>query len=82
MSFGGSKFTWFLNAGRKSLALFSVSMQIDLQFVWVVQIDLISVWVIELDLIPVWNEISLVVVWVVQNDFISVRWVGVGLVFV
>ena len=39
-----------LNAGRKSL-VFSVSMRIDLHFVWVVQIDLISVFGIELDLI-------------------------------
>ena len=35
---GWSKLTWFLNAGRKSL-VFSVSMQIDLHFVWVLQID-------------------------------------------
>ena len=47
-----SKLTWCLNAGRKS-PVFSVSMQIDLHFVWVVHIDLISVWGIELDLIPV-----------------------------
>ena len=40
---GWPKLTWFLNAGRSSL-VFSVSMQIDLHFVWVVQIDLISVW--------------------------------------
>ena len=49
---GWSKLTQFLHAGRKSL-VFSVNMQIDLNFVWVVQIDLISVWGIELDLIPV-----------------------------
>ena len=57
---GWSKFTWVLNARRKS-PVFSVSMQIDLDFVWVVQIDLSSVWGIELDLIPVYNE----------NDFIQ-----------
>ena len=45
-----SKLTWFLIAGRKSLVL--VSMQTDLNFVWVVQIDLIPVWGIEVDLIP------------------------------
>ena len=44
--------TWFLNAGRKSL-VFSVSMQIGLQFVWVVQIDLMPVRGIELELIAV-----------------------------
>ena len=41
-----------LKSGRKSLVV-SVSMQIDMNFVWVVQIDLISVWGIELDLILV-----------------------------
>ena len=42
----------FLDAGRKSPG-FSVSIEIDLVFVWVVDIDLISVWGIELDLILV-----------------------------
>ena len=49
---GRSTLTSFLNASRKSL-VFSVSMQIDLYFVWVVQIDLNSVWWIELDFVPV-----------------------------
>ena len=40
----------FLDAGRRSLG-FSVSIEIDLAFVWVVDIDLISVWEIELDVI-------------------------------
>ena len=46
---------FFFYAGRKSLrlVLFSVSIEIDLVFVWVVDIDLISVWGIELDLISV-----------------------------
>ena len=39
--------TRFLDAGRKSLG-FSVSIEIDLVFVWV-DIELISVWGIELD---------------------------------
>ena len=39
----------FLDAGRKSPG-FSVSIEIDLVFVWVVDIDLISVWGIEHDL--------------------------------
>ena len=38
---GLSKLGWFLDAGRKSLG-FSVSIEIDLVFVWVVKIDLIS----------------------------------------
>ena len=33
----------FLDSGRKSFG-FSVSVEIDLVFVWVVDIDLISVW--------------------------------------
>ena len=37
-----SKLTQFLDAGRKLLG-FSVSIEIDLDFVWVVDIDLISV---------------------------------------
>ena len=36
-----SKLTRFLDGGRKSLG-FSVSIEIDLVFVWVVDIDLIS----------------------------------------
>ena len=39
---GWSKLTWFLYAGRKSLG-FSLRIEIDLVFVWVVEIDLISV---------------------------------------
>ena len=34
------KLTWFLDAGRKTLG-FSVSIEIDLVFVWVVDTDLI-----------------------------------------
>ena len=45
-----SKLTWFLHAGRKALG-FSVSIEVDLVFVWVVEIGLISIWGIELDLI-------------------------------
>ena len=41
-----------LNAGRKSLG-FSVSIELDFVFVWVVEIDLISLWGIQLDLISV-----------------------------
>ena len=41
---GWSKLTWFLYTGRISL-VFNVSMQIGLNFVWVVYIDLSSVWV-------------------------------------
>ena len=41
-----------LDTGRKSLG-FSVSIAIDLVFVWVVVIDLLSVRGIELDLIAV-----------------------------
>ena len=44
--------TRFFDAGRKSLG-FSVSIEIDLVFVWVVDIDLISVRGITLDLISV-----------------------------
>ena len=44
--------TQFLDAGRKSPD-FSVSIEIDLVFVWVVDIDLISARGIELDLISV-----------------------------
>ena len=47
-----SKLARFLDAGRKSLG-FSVSIEIDLVFVWVVDTDLISVWGVELDLILV-----------------------------
>ena len=39
----------FLDAGRKSLGC-SVSIEIDLVFVWVVDMALISVWGIQLDL--------------------------------
>ena len=42
----------FFGCGRKSLG-FSVSIEIDLFFVWVVDIDLISVRGIKLDLISV-----------------------------
>ena len=42
----------FLFQGRKSLDI-SVSMAIDLVFVWVVEIDIISMWGMELDLISV-----------------------------
>ena len=35
--------------GRKSLG-FSIRIEIDMVFVWVVDIDLVSVWGIELDL--------------------------------
>ena len=52
LSCGWSKLIWVLYAGRTPLA-FGVSMQIDVNIVWVVQIDLISVWGVELDLIPV-----------------------------
>ena len=55
---GWSKLTWFLNAGRE-LLVFSVSIQIDLLFVWVVQIDLTSVRGVELDRIPVQDEMDL-----------------------
>ena len=48
----GSKLTLFLCASKKKLVS-SVSMEVDLFFVWVVQIDLISVWGIEVDLISV-----------------------------
>ena len=41
-----------LNAGRKSLG-FSVSIELDFVFVWVVEIDLISLWGIQLYLISV-----------------------------
>ena len=44
--------TRLLDAGRKSLG-FSVSIEIDLVFVWVVDNELISVWGIELNLISV-----------------------------
>ena len=47
-----STLTRFLDAGRKSLA-FSVSIDIDLVFVWVVDTDFISVRRIELGLISV-----------------------------
>ena len=47
-----SKLARFLDAGRKSLG-FSVSIEIDLVFVWVVDIDLISVCGIDFDLISV-----------------------------
>ena len=70
-----------MNAGQISL-VFGVSMQIDLDFVWVIQGYLVSVWGIELDLIPVLDVMVLVVVWAVENDFISVRWIGFDLVFV
>ena len=41
--------TWFWYVGRKSLG-FSVSIELDLVFAWVVEIYLISLWGIELDL--------------------------------
>ena len=41
-----------LDAGRKSLC-YSVSIEIDLVYVWVDNIGLISVWRLELDLISV-----------------------------
>ena len=63
--------TWFLYSGGKSL-VFSMSMQVDLNFLWVVQVDLILVW----------DKIDLVNVWVVENDFISVWWIGIDLFFV
>ena len=44
-----SKLTRFLDMGRKSLG-FSIRIEIDMVFVWVVDIDLVSVWGIELDL--------------------------------
>ena len=47
-----SRLARFLDAGRKSLG-FSVGIEIDLVFVWVVDTDLISVWGVELDLILV-----------------------------
>ena len=59
--FGWSKLTWVLNAGSKPLVC-NVSMQTNLNLVWMVQIDLISVRDFEVDLVPVWNEIDLVVV--------------------
>ena len=43
-----SKFESVLDADSKSLG-FSVSIEIDLVFIWVVDIDLISVWGIEHD---------------------------------
>ena len=49
---GGGRNVLVLDAGRKSLA-FSVSIEIDLVFVWVADIDLISVWRMELDLMSV-----------------------------
>ena len=42
--------TRVLDAVRKSLG-FSVGIEIDLVFVWVVDIDLFSVWGIEIELI-------------------------------
>ena len=49
---GWSKLTWFLHASRKPLG-FSVSIELDFVFVWVVELDLISMGGIELDLISV-----------------------------
>ena len=46
------KLTWLLDAGSKSLG-YSVSIEIDLVFVWVLKIESISVWAIELDLVSV-----------------------------
>ena len=63
---GWSKFTPFWDAGRKSLGFISsVSIEIDLVFVWVVDIDLISVWGVEIDLISfsLGIEIDMVCVW-------------------
>ena len=47
-----SKLNWFLETGRKPLG-FSVSIEIDLVFVWVVGSDLIPLWGTTLDLISV-----------------------------
>ena len=63
---GWSKFTPFWDAGRKSLGFISsVSIEIDLVFVWVVDNDLISVWGVEIDLISfsLGIEIDMVCVW-------------------
>ena len=38
------------------LTFFSVSIEVDLVFVWVVEVDSISVWAIELDLISVYGS--------------------------
>ena len=43
----GSKLTWFLYVGRKSVR-FGVRIEIDLVFVWMVEIDFSSVRGIEL----------------------------------
>ena len=48
----GSKLPWFRYASRKSLG-FSVSIELDVVFVWVVEIELSSLWGTELDLISV-----------------------------
>ena len=53
LSCGWSELMCFFKAGQKSPVFSSVSMRIDLHFVWVVKIDFISVCGIELDLIPV-----------------------------
>ena len=64
--------TWFLYAGRKSIgSINSVSIEVDLVFVWVVEIGVISVWRMELDLFQCRDEIDLVVLWVVEVDLIS-----------
>ena len=51
---------FFQNAGRKSF-LFSLTIHIDIHFVWVVQDQCILVLGIKLHLIPVYDEIDLVV---------------------
>ena len=43
---GWSKLTRFLDAGNKSLG-FSMRIEIDIFFLWVVDIDMISVWGID-----------------------------------
>ena len=65
--------TCYLCVGRKSL-VFTISMTIDVVFVWLVQIGLISVRGIEFDLISVYrDEIEIVVVWVIEIDLVSER---------
>ena len=46
------KLTWFLYAGLKSLG-YSVNIELDFVFVWVVEIDLILMWGIELGVVSV-----------------------------
>ena len=61
----------FLDAGRKSLG-FSVSIEVDLVFVWVVDIDLISVGGIELDVISVYGFKLICLCLGVENDLVLV----------